>query len=107
MPMVSPRHQRICERLLTVSSLRVCLKRQGQASNSSGLGCIAPLPNSGPTRGRPLSNRKKMMGRNVNPGLAEPYLIKTTLWLYSLLFALLKQGPIKLPGRIWCHILFS
>lgn len=54
-----------------------------------------------------MCNRKKMMGRNVNPGLTEPYLIKTTLWLYSLLFALLKQGPIKLPGRIWCHILFS
>ena len=43
MPMVSSRHQRICERLLTESSLRVCLKRQGPVSNSSGLGRIAPL----------------------------------------------------------------
>ncbi|WP_368144483.1 hypothetical protein, partial [Collinsella aerofaciens] len=25
-----------------------------------------------PTRGRPLCNRKKMTGRNVNPGLTEP-----------------------------------
>lgn len=48
------------------------MKRQGQASNSSGLGRIAPLPDSNPTRGRPLCNRKKMMGRNVNPGLTEP-----------------------------------
>jgi CheY-like chemotaxis protein len=48
------------------------MKRQGRASNSSGLGRIAPLPDSNPTRGRPLCNRKKMMGRNVNPGLTEP-----------------------------------
>lgn len=48
------------------------MKRQGQASSSSGLGRIAPLPDSNPARGRPLCNRKKMMGRNVNPGLTEP-----------------------------------
>ena len=51
------------------------MKQQGQASNSSGLGRIAPLPDSNPTRGRPLCNRKKMMGRNVNPGLTEPFRI--------------------------------
>ena len=48
------------------------MKRQGQASNSSGLGRIAPLPDSNPTRGRLLCNRKKTMGRNVNLGLTEP-----------------------------------
>ncbi|WP_215674992.1 hypothetical protein, partial [Collinsella aerofaciens] len=26
-------------------------------------------------KGRPLCNRKKMTGRNVNPGLTEPFLI--------------------------------
>lgn len=51
------------------------MKRQGQASNSSGLGRIAPLPDLNPARGRPLCNRKKMMGRNVNPGLTEPKLL--------------------------------
>ena len=54
------------------------MKRQGQAINSSGLGRIAPLPDSNPTRGRPLCNRKKMMGRNVNPGLTEPKKISET-----------------------------
>ena len=49
------------------------MKRQGQASNSSGLGRIAPLPDSNPTRGRLLCNRKKTMGRNVNLGLTEPF----------------------------------
>ena len=53
-------------------SRQVGLKRQGQASSSSGLGRIAPLPDSDPARGRPLCNRKEMMGRNVNPGLTEP-----------------------------------
>ena len=56
------------------------MKRQGQASNSSGLGRIAPLPDSNPTRGRPLCNRKKMMGRNVNPGLTEPNFIIKLSW---------------------------
>ena len=59
MPMASPRHQRICERLLTVSSLRVSLKRQGPVSNSSGLGRIAPLPNSGPARGTTIEQSQK------------------------------------------------
>ena len=56
-------------------SRQVGLKRQGQASSSSGLGRIAPLPDSDPARGRPLCNRKEMMGRNVNPGLTEPFVM--------------------------------
>ncbi|WP_215673627.1 hypothetical protein, partial [Collinsella aerofaciens] len=34
-------------------------------------------------KGRPLCNRKKMTGRNVNPGLTEPYYFsQRTSWQY-------------------------
>ena len=61
------------------------MKRQGQASNSSGLGRIAPLPDSNPTRGRLLCNRKKTMGRNVNLGLTEPIKKQVGAFTYLLI----------------------
>lgn len=48
------------------------MKRQGQASDSSGLGHIAPLPGLNPARGRIVCNCKKMIGHKVNYGLTEP-----------------------------------
>ena len=75
------------------------MKRQGQASNSSGLGRIAPLPDSNPTRGRLLCNREKTMGRNVNLGLTEPYLIPVPEKSFRMLDAAKIAPPqIDYPG---------
>ena len=76
------------------------MKQQGQASNSSGLGRIAPLPDSNPARGRPLCNRKKMMGRNVNPGLTEPYLIPVPKLNRPLISWTLEMGGFFMDGKV-------
>ncbi|MDU8611541.1 hypothetical protein, partial [Collinsella aerofaciens] len=34
-------------------------------------------------KGRPLCNRKKMTGRNVNPGLTEPFVVSVNLFFTS------------------------